>query len=114
MKGSQICLLNFFFLPFFFLHINEGGKIIKLHVVIYTFQKKRISKGEEVSRSNETSSYIRFIFYYLTIIPRVCIGYNHLISNKRKWNNCFIKNAHKMSRILPDFICKNNRFSAYF
>ena len=44
---------------------------------------------------------------YLTIIPRVLVGYevidskrgakrrvgyNHLISNKREWNNCFIKN----------------------
>ena len=48
-------LIEFFFLPFF-LHINEAGKIIKLQVVISTFQKKRISKGEEVSRSNETSS----------------------------------------------------------
>ena len=33
---------------------------------------------------------------YLNIIPRVCVGhklhgYNHLISNKREWNNCFIK-----------------------
>ena len=37
------------------------------------------------------------------------VGYNNLISNKREWNNCFIKNAHKISRILPDFICKNNR-----
>ena len=25
------------------------------------------------------------------------VGYNHLISNKREWNNCFIKNAHKIS-----------------
>ena len=24
------------------------------------------------------------------------VGYNHLISNKREWNNCFIKNAHKI------------------
>ena len=31
-----------------------------------------------------------------------------------EWNNCFTKNAHKVSRILPDFICKNNRFSACF
>ena len=38
----------------------------------------------------------------------------HLISNEREWHNCFIKNAHKISRILPDFICKNNCFSAYF
>ena len=42
------------------------------------------------------------------------VGYNHLISNKCEWNNCFIKNAHKILRILPDFICKNKRFSACF
>ena len=30
--------------------------------------------------------------------------YNHLISNKREWNNCFIKNAHKISMNLSDFI----------
>ena len=62
---------------------------------------------------------------YLTTIARVRVRYemvdsqrgafyNHLISNKYEWNNCFIKNAHKISRILPDFICKNNRFSACF
>ena len=51
---------------------------------------------------------------YLTIIPRVRVVYNHLISNKREWNNCVIKNAHKIWRILHDFICKNNRFSACF
>ena len=48
---------------------------------------------------------------YLTIIPwaRVghemidsqhgaqrLVGYNHLISNKREWNYCFIKNAPKI------------------
>ena len=33
------------------------------------------------------------------------VGYNHLISNKREWKNCFIKNAHKISRILSDSIC---------
>ena len=33
---------------------------------------------------------------------------------QHKWNNCFIKNAHKISRILSDFICKNKRFSACF
>ena len=26
----------------------------------------------------------------------------------------FIKNAHKISRILPDFNCRNNRFQAFF
>ena len=58
-------------------------------------------------------------YTYLTIIPpgRVgyemegiqrdatrLVGYNHLISNKREWNNCFIKNAHKISMNLPDII----------
>ena len=32
------------------------------------------------------------------------VSYNHLISNKHEWNNCFIKNAHEISRILPDII----------
>ena len=49
----------------------------------------------------------------LTIIPRVRVGYemvesqggiapsgyNHLISNKCQWNNCFIKNVNKILRI---------------
>ena len=42
------------------------------------------------------------------------VGYNHLTSNKCEWNNCFIKNAHKISRILPDFICKTNHFQLVF
>ena len=71
-------------------------------------------------------SILSIIPKYLTIIPWVHIGYemvdsqwgakcrvgyNHLISNKGIF---FIKNAHKISRILPDFIWKNNRFSACF
>ena len=32
------------------------------------------------------------------------VGYNHLISNKGKRNNCFIKNAHKILMNLPDLI----------
>ena len=31
-------------------------------------------------------------------------GYNHLISNKGKRNNCFIKNTHKILMNLPDLI----------
>ena len=27
------------------------------------------------------------------------IGYNHLISNKYEWNNCFIKNAPKYRKL---------------
>ena len=42
-------------------------------------------------------------------------GYDHLVSNKCEWNIfCFIKNTHKISRILPYFIWKNNQFSACF
>ena len=37
---------------------------------------------------------------YLTIIPWACVGYElaitNLVSNKREWNNCFIKNAPKI------------------
>ena len=49
-----------------------------------------------------------------TNVRRIWVGYNHLISNQREWNNAFIKNAHKISRILTYFICKKKRFSARF
>ena len=55
--------------------------------------------------------------YYLTIIPRVRVGYELaiiILYPTKEWNNCFIKNTNKISKILPDFICKNNRFSACF
>ena len=59
---------------------------------------------------------------YLTIIPRGHVGYgmidsqrgakrrvgyNHLISNKHEWNNCFIKNSptRTMDNGLPLFTC---------
>ena len=32
------------------------------------------------------------------------VGYNHLISNKREWNNCFIRNHQEILLDLADFI----------
>jgi len=37
-------------------------------------------------------------------------GYNHLISNKREWNNCFIKNAPQKSEFFPTLFIKTNDF----
>ena len=34
------------------------------------------------------------------------VGYNHLISNKREWNNCFIKNNQELLLYLADFALK--------
>ena len=31
------------------------------------------------------------------------VGYNHLISNKREWNNCFIKNHQQILQDFADF-----------
>ena len=79
-------------------------------VTIYTFKLSWLVRNElwklliDTIFNNYTSTRARWIW----------VGYNHLISSKRKWNNFFTKNAHKISRILPDFICKNNRFSACF
>ena len=42
--------------------------------------------------------------------PTINLKYN----SKCEWNNSFIQNAHNISRILPDFVCKNNRFLAWF
>ena len=33
------------------------------------------------------------------------VGYNHLISNKREWNNCFIKNHQQILLNFADFAC---------
>ena len=54
-----------------------------------THVKRKISK-ETIPQGN--------IF---TIIPRVYVGFEKedLISNKREWNNCFIKNAQKNCNI---------------
>ena len=58
------------------------------------------------------------VLIYLTIIPRVRVGYevidsqrgakrqvgyNHLISNKCEWNNCFIKNHQQRLLDFADF-----------
>ena len=41
------------------------------------------------------------------------VGYE-LALIKREWNNCFIKNAHKTSRILQDFCVKPTDFKLVF
>ena len=40
---------------------------------------------------------------YLTILPWAGIGYNHLISNKREWNSCFIKYHQQILLDFADF-----------
>ena len=50
---------------------------------------------------------------YLTIIPLALVGYDMVDKPTRRVNR-FLKNAHKLSRIVPDFICKDNRFQLVF
>ena len=40
---------------------------------------------------------------YEMIITNEAVGYNHLKSNKREWNNCFIKNNREILLYLADF-----------
>ena len=47
----------------------------------------------------------------MTLMGHRRVSCNHLISNELEWINYFNKNALKISIILPEFICKNNRFS---
>ena len=53
------------------------------------------------------------------IIPRAPVenemidGYIHLISNKRQWNNCLIKNNQVKLVGLVDFIFKINQKTIY-
>ena len=44
-------------------------------------------------------SILRLINNYSTSARWIWVGYNHLISNEREWNNCFVKNAAVITRI---------------
>ena len=78
--------------------------------------------GGSLSRKFSLGSHVVVSKYHivigLTIIPRVRVGYemidsqrgaqrrvgyNHLISNKREWNNCFIKNNQETLLDHADF-----------
>ena len=80
-------------------------------VIRYPFHDKSkpcsISKLNSISKltsklplSSHSMNSADDVVIYLTIVPRVCVGfgYNHFISNKGEWNNCFIKNAQETSR----------------
>ena len=54
---------------------------------------RRVRVGYEMVEGNEVRSAL--------LAFRRLVGYNHLVSNKREWNNCFTKNAHKISSALP-------------
>ena len=43
-------------------------------------------------------------------IPRVRVGYNHLISKKHDCDNCFIKTAHKITKFFPALFVKTTDF----
>ena len=79
--------------------------------------------AQDTNNAQSTQHKLGVTFSYLerclTIIPRGRVGYemvnsqrgayrrvgyNHLISNKREWNSCFTKSAHKISLNLPDLI----------
>ena len=41
------------------------------------------------------------------------VDYNHLISNKCEWNNCFIKNNQEILLDLADFDFKKNQIRIF-
>ena len=77
---------------------------------LYTFIKRSLRSLSKVLESYRSfyfkTDQSRSLFarrLYLENLGKECYsGDNHLISNKREWNNCFIKNAHKISLNLPD------------
>ena len=72
--------------------------------------------SDHISLTLWVVAYGRFDCIYLTIIPRarvgyemIRVGYNHLISNKREWNNCFIKNNQEVLLDLVGFALQEQR-----
>ena len=50
---------------------------------------------------------------YSTSVRWIWIGYNHIMSNKREWNNCFIKIASKIGHFrVPLCLCFKASLSA--
>jgi len=71
----------------------------KLWVVIKVLTKFPYSKQVDLS---ENIKWVLYSLYHYNIINNYStsaycrVGYIHLISNKREWNNCFVKNAPKI------------------
>ena len=42
------------------------------------------------------------------------LGYNHLISNKRQWNNCLLKMPSKYREFFPTLFVKTTDFQLVF
>ena len=94
----------------FFFHWTQISSLLGLH---QAFPFDSVWGSEDQCCETSHMLCILFLFpplvVYLTIIPQARVGYemidsqrgarvgyNHLISNKREWNNCFIKNASKL------------------
>ena len=53
---------------------------------------------------------------YSTSARWICVGYNHLISNKRGWNNCFklLKTPTEYRKFFPTLFLKTTDFQLVF
>ena len=68
---------------------------------------KRKKAGCEGAQNHDhmrfnTCNNLHQVTRYVTIIPWAQVGYNHFISNKGKWNNCFSKFSNQV--LPPIFI----------
>ena len=76
----------------------------------YTRELQVLEKKRHAGREGKCYKVTGYWKRYLTIIPRARVGYEmitrrvgyHLISNKREWNNCFIKNNQEILLALAD------------
>lgn len=46
--------------------------------------------GEFFESQSKWKARVRRFYVYLTIVTRMLVGYNHVIINKREWNNLII------------------------
>ena len=54
------------------------------------------------------------LFNNLTSARWILVGYNHRISNKREWNNRFIKKARKYREFFLTLVVKTTDFQLVF
>ena len=85
-------------------------RLFKLNLIPQVGTESKILKQSKLQEVRQYSEACKCLFINVRRDGTLRVGYNHPITNKREWKNCFIENTHKVSRILFDFIVKTTDF----
>ena len=91
----------------FFIQEREDKRVGSRNVSIHECWKA-------ITKKETWRTPFRIFNNYSTSSGWIWVGYNHLISNKREWNNCFIKTPTKYREFFPTLFVKTTDFQLVF